>query len=183
LADTNRAAYIHKQRRLAYARFGAQSGVQPHDCLHTKRWYLEEADAEKRIWPNLGENNRTLTKVIRHREHSEQRLAKRIEMGMQHNERLMAHLNLDPAAPRHVPAIRRKLIDEQKMPLKNYVVTSLTDEQMITDMAERELDPRSLEFKSFLNQIKSKRKAERGAARKKAVEAKSLARDAQLSKR
>ena len=52
----------------------------------------------------------------------------------------------------------------------------------MTDMAERELDPRSLEFKSYMNQVKAQRKAERGKARQKAVAAKQAAREAKLNK-
>ena len=55
-------------------------------------------------------------------------------------------------------------------------------QQIVTDMAERELDPRSLEFKSYMNQVKAQRKAERGKARQKAVAAKQAAREAKLNK-
>ena len=57
--------------------------------------------------------------------------AKTIEEGMKGMPALLAQLQPKPK-PKHVPAIRRKLIEEQKTPARSYIVSKLTDEVLIS---------------------------------------------------
>ena len=64
---------------------------------------------------------------IKEREQIDARRAKAIEEGMKGMPALLAQLQPKPKS-KHVPAIRRKLIEEQKTPARSYIVSKLSDE-------------------------------------------------------
>ena len=64
---------------------------------------------------------------IKIREQIDAQRAKAVEEGMKGMPALLAQLQ-PKAKSKHIPAIRRKLIEEQKTPARSYIVSKLSDE-------------------------------------------------------